>query len=121
PALRFAGSMVQLPSPSETVFPLKSIVPPVGVSSPASIRSMVDLPQPEGPTRTRNEPAGTSRLTFFTASKLPKRLDRELILIMYSILQPGLRLRLETICKKGRRDRDNEHYDGDRIRELRET
>jgi hypothetical protein len=37
------------------------IVPPVIVSSPAIIRSAVDLPQPEGPTRTRNSLSAISR------------------------------------------------------------
>src|SRR6476661_8889094 len=33
------------------------IVPEVMFSNPASIRSRVDLPQPEGPTRTTNSPS----------------------------------------------------------------
>jgi hypothetical protein len=32
------------------------------------IRRMVDLPQPEGPIRTTNSPAGTSRVSEPTAS-----------------------------------------------------
>ena len=37
-------------------------------SSPASIRSAVVLPQPEGPTRTRNSPSATSMLRSSTAT-----------------------------------------------------
>ena len=37
------------------------IRPWVTVSSPAIIRSSVDLPQPEGPTRTMNSPSATSQ------------------------------------------------------------
>ena len=37
------------------------IAPPSTSSSPASIRSEVDLPQPDGPTRTRNSPSAMSR------------------------------------------------------------
>ncbi len=37
-------------------------------SSPAIIRSAVDLPQPEGPTRIMNSPSLMSRSTFLTAS-----------------------------------------------------
>src|SRR6185312_10315052 len=48
--------------------------PPLIVSSPAIIRSMVDLPQPEGPTKTTNSPSPTSRLTPCTTSWLPKDL-----------------------------------------------
>src|SRR5215211_1412095 len=41
--------------------------PYVGSSSPAIIRSRVVLPQPEGPSRTRNSPSATFRLTSDTA------------------------------------------------------
>ena len=34
------------------------MVPDVGVSRPATIRSVVVLPQPDGPSRAKNEPAG---------------------------------------------------------------
>src|SRR5581483_3159875 len=38
-------------------------------SSPATMRSAVDLPQPEGPTRIISSPSGTSRFKCLTASK----------------------------------------------------
>src|SRR4051794_16173809 len=38
-------------------------------SSPAIIRSAVDFPKPEGPTRIMNSPSATSMLTSLTASK----------------------------------------------------
>jgi hypothetical protein len=37
--------------------PSISITPEVGRSSPAMLRSSVDLPQPEGPTKTTNSPS----------------------------------------------------------------
>ncbi len=37
-----------------------TISPEVICSSPATIRSSVDLPQPEGPTMTTNSPSATS-------------------------------------------------------------
>ncbi len=40
-----------------TTRPPMEIVPSVMSSSPATIRSVVDLPQPEGPTSTRNSPS----------------------------------------------------------------
>ena len=43
------------------------IVPSSTGSSPASIRSVVDLPQPDGPTSTRNSPSATSRSRWSTA------------------------------------------------------
>src|SRR5262249_58312161 len=47
------------------------IVPEVMFSSPASIRSRVDLPQPEGPTRTTNSPSSMGMVTPCRTSKLP--------------------------------------------------
>src|SRR5271166_6670350 len=43
------------------------IVPPVISSSPAMERSAVDLPHPEGPTRTMNSPSLMSRLRSLMA------------------------------------------------------
>jgi hypothetical protein len=43
------------------------ISPPEIVSRPAIIRSAVDLPQPDGPTRTRNSPSSMSRLRSWIA------------------------------------------------------
>src|SRR3954468_1859288 len=43
--------------------------PEVMSSSPTTIRSRVDFPQPEGPTRITNSPSLMSRLTSFTAGK----------------------------------------------------
>src|SRR6266496_1615167 len=51
-----------------TVSPIRSS-PSVMSSRPAIIRSAVDLPQPEGPTRIMNSPSATSRLMSLTASK----------------------------------------------------
>src|SRR4029450_12160356 len=43
---------------------------PLSTSSrPASMRRLVDLPQPEGPTRTRNSPSPTSRSSSLTAGR----------------------------------------------------
>ena len=52
-----------------TMRPPMSISPPVMVSSPATIRSSVDLPQPEGPTSTQNWPSPTSKSMPLMASK----------------------------------------------------
>ena len=48
-----------------------SIRPSVTSSSPAIIRSSVDLPQPDGPTRTRNSPLSIVRSTSSTARTPP--------------------------------------------------
>src|SRR5207244_3689147 len=39
-----------------------AIVPAVGMSSPAMRRSVVDLPQPEGPSNTTNEPSSAANV-----------------------------------------------------------
>ena len=43
--------------------------PSVMSSSPATIRSAVDFPQPDGPTRIMNSPSPISRFMSLTASK----------------------------------------------------
>src|ERR1700761_8523227 len=50
------------------------IVPDVMFSSPASIRSKVDLPQPEGPTRTTKAPSSIGIETPCRTSKPPNDL-----------------------------------------------
>ena len=44
------------------------ISPLSGLSSPAIIRSVVDFPQPEGPSRTTKWPVGTANETLLTAT-----------------------------------------------------
>ena len=56
--------------------PPSVIVPEVGVSSPATIRSVVVLPQPEGPSSAKNDPVGTSRSSDFTAVNAANSLVR---------------------------------------------
>src|SRR6188472_1190059 len=50
-------------SGDDTTLPAMLISPDVGCSSPATQRSVVVLPQPEGPSRTTISPAGTLKLT----------------------------------------------------------
>ncbi|MNI84118.1 hypothetical protein D3C73_1409900 [compost metagenome] len=52
------------------------MVPDVGVSSPAIMRKVVDLPQPDGPSSTVKLPAGTVKLTPWMAAALPYCLVR---------------------------------------------
>src|SRR5207302_7040336 len=53
--------------------PSSRISPASGRSNPAIMRSNVVLPQPEGPSRVKNSPACTARLTLSTAVSGPKR------------------------------------------------
>src|SRR4051812_24770092 len=55
------------------------IVPEVMFSSPASILSRVDLPQPDGPTRTTNAPSSIGTVTPCRTSKPPNDLRTSLI------------------------------------------
>ena len=48
------------------------IVPLSTRSRPAIMRKVVDLPQPDGPTNTKNSPGWTSILTPFTACTSPE-------------------------------------------------
>src|SRR6478736_3189701 len=50
----------------------KRISPPSSSVKPAIMRSKVVLPQPEGPSRVKNSPSPTSRLTLSTARTVPK-------------------------------------------------
>src|SRR5215471_5831594 len=61
------GSSVTSRSPIE-------IVPAVTSSRPAIIRSSVDLPQPDGPTRTRNSPLAIVSETSSTATTSPEKI-----------------------------------------------
>ena len=56
---------------SLTTSPPIQISPPVISSSPAIMRSVVDLPQPEGPTSTTNSSSAMSRSMPFTACTPP--------------------------------------------------
>src|SRR5215216_1333378 len=53
--------------------PSISISPSVGSSNPAIIRSVVVLPQPDGPSSARNSPGCTSRSMRSTATRSPNR------------------------------------------------
>src|SRR3954447_1346468 len=55
------------------------ITPMVGSSRPATIRRVVVLPHPDGPSRAKKDPAGTSRSSESTALKAPKSLVRSRI------------------------------------------
>src|SRR5690242_11592957 len=48
--------------------------PAVAVSNPATMRRAVVLPQPEGPSSTRNSPSAMSRFSPLTTSTWPKDL-----------------------------------------------
>src|SRR5688572_14845444 len=57
---------------SPTGAPLNETAPRVGAMRPASMRRIVDLPQPEGPSRLTKRPRGTSKLMSWIAVTAPK-------------------------------------------------
>src|SRR6478736_7991132 len=59
-----------------TSSPPRKIWPRVGSSRPAIIRSVVVLPQPDGPSRQKNSPSLTVKVESFTATKSAKALCR---------------------------------------------
>ena len=65
-------------SMSFTTRPSMAMLPPLMSSSPASIRSSVDLPQPEGPTSTMNSPSAMSSEIPCRTRVLPKSLRTSL-------------------------------------------
>src|SRR6476659_7543170 len=73
-----------------TSSPPSWMVPAVGSSSPAIIRSVVVLPQPEGPSRQRNSPSSTVKLAALTAWKSAKDLSSASTLICAIALFPDL-------------------------------
>src|SRR5258705_3146966 len=70
--------------------------PSSGNSKPAISRSVVVLPQPEGPSREKNEPRGMSRVRSFTATVSLKRLvtraSRRSTADEVSVTRSGMRL-----------------------------
>ncbi len=68
PVGRFSGGSRVTSSPSMVMTPL------VGVSKPPIIRSSVDLPEPEGPSRQTSSPSATVRSKLSTARMVPKAL-----------------------------------------------
>src|SRR5215471_7447243 len=60
--------------------------PEVGSSSPAIIRNVVVLPQPDGPKMTKNEPCSTVKFTPFTALNAPNDFATNSALISAMVL-----------------------------------
>src|SRR5690349_9981525 len=91
--LRFLGGTRTPVSGAETRAPPIEMRPAVGCSSPATQRSVVVLPQPEGPSSTTISPAATVKLTSSTAGRpVAKTLRRRSIRSSADIRSPPLLL-----------------------------
>ena len=71
--------------------PATRALPPDGRSRPHSMRKMVDLPAPFGPSRPKISPRATAKLTWSTAVKSPKRRTRSRTSIAGPVRRPALR------------------------------
>ena len=69
PMLRSRGGTSVPRAGAETTSSPIEIVPDVGCSRPATQRSVVVLPQPEGPSSTTISPAAMRKLTSSTAAR----------------------------------------------------
>ena len=71
PRPRDSGATRTPRAPSKNTVPSTVIRPRSGSSRPATLRSVVVLPQPEGPSRVNISPGRTSKLTSSTARTRP--------------------------------------------------
>src|ERR1035441_4474526 len=73
--------------------PATSACPDVGLSSPQSMRIVVDLPAPFGPRKPKTSPLRTARLIRSTATKFPNRLTRlsTTTELLFSVMSSGPR------------------------------
>src|SRR5882757_6317206 len=69
PRSRCRGATEMPRDGADTTLPAMLMEPAVGCSRPATQRSVVVLPQPEGPSSTTISPAGTTKLTPETAGR----------------------------------------------------
>src|ERR687897_36683 len=70
-----------------TGFPLSITVPLEGVSSPAKIFKIVDLPHPEGPTRQTNWPSSTLKfMSSIAVTTAPVRLSTNLLVTSFTTI-----------------------------------
>ena len=70
-----AGTFTRFCAPApaaNNTLPPTETTPESGCSRPAIDRSVVDLPQPDGPSRVNNSPGSTLKLTSLTAKTLAR-------------------------------------------------
>ena len=80
--LRLCGGVADMSTPSSRISPAS------GRSKPAIMRSVVVLPQPDGPTIEKNSPPGMSSEMSSTAATSPKRFVSDTISIRPAVVAP---------------------------------
>src|SRR3954453_8842603 len=93
---------------SLTFLPPMTMSPEVMSSRPTIIRSRVDFPQPDGPTRIMNSPSWTSMLTSFTAGE-----PAPLCLAMFPMSMEAIRSPLHRAGREAGDDLALEQQDND--------
>src|ERR1700726_451568 len=93
PSSRERGGTRMPRAGDDTTLPPMLISPEVGCSRPATQRSVVVLPQPEGPSSTTISPAGTAKLTPSIAGRpIANCLRRSVTSSVAVMISPALRL-----------------------------
>src|SRR5512147_3288133 len=93
-------------------WPSMMISPSVGISKPASMRSKVVLPQPDGPSSAKNSPSRISNETLSTALTFsPNSLVTSLIEMMGWALTIGFGLLVGTTLDPQGEDREGQRQD----------
>src|SRR6476660_3560936 len=92
-----------------TSFPPMTIEPDVGSSNPATMRSTVVFPQPEGPRNETNSPAPISRLKSCTTVLLAKALRMLLTLRKGSAISASDSVRSVGTRRIARQELDQRH------------
>src|SRR4051794_31411330 len=103
PTLRWLGLRCVTSRPPTT------IVPEVGSSKPATMRSTVVLPQPDGPRKEMNSPVATSRLKSCTTVVWPKDLRTCWILRKWSAMVLVLSAGIRRFRREAGQDLDDRH------------
>src|SRR5580693_2875061 len=88
PRSRRRGGTRMPRSGDDTTLPAILISPEVGCSSPATQRSVVVLPQPDGPSSTTISPAGTAKLTPSIAGRPIENCLRRSVTSSVAVMMP---------------------------------
>ena len=99
PSSRRRGGTRMPRSGDDTTLPAMLISPPVGCSSPATQRSVVVLPQPEGPSSTTISPAGTAKLTPSIAGRPIANCLRRSVTSSVAVMNRSASLRAIDHCR----------------------
>src|SRR6266511_4138361 len=122
----FAGTRIRCSDESRTRSRIR-ISPPSGVSRPAMERSVVVLPQPEGPRSVKSSPSASLKLTSSTARTRPVRSPRpggnvftSCVIVSTGSTLPDADLGAKLVRDRNEEDEcaDHHHPEGRELRKL---